>query len=207
MKAVLILASAALAAAQGYFVGEPDCAIPCLTDAISKVGCAAGDISCQCSPATQSSLAPIVAPCLTSKCSSKELGQALQAGNDICSSFAAGKLTFSASPMPSTAAVTGSMSLMTTPSGTAATTPLTQPLLSIQTSIPSNATASMSMPTSMSITQSASVPTPTGSGGSGASSTAAASSTSPPANAAATQGVAKVVGGVLAGLVGVVVAL
>ncbi|KAK8072574.1 hypothetical protein PG996_005922 [Apiospora saccharicola] len=114
MKAVLILASAALVAAQGYFVGEPDCAIPCLTDAISKVGCAAGDISCQCSPATQSALVPLVAPCLTSKCSSKELSQALQAGNDICSSFAAGKLTFSASPMPSTA-VTGTMSLMTTP--------------------------------------------------------------------------------------------
>ncbi|KAK8016509.1 hypothetical protein PG993_014698 [Apiospora rasikravindrae] len=201
MKAVLILATAALAAAQGYFVGEPDCAIPCLTDAISKVGCAAGDIKCQCSSDTQTALVPLVGPCLQSKCSAKELGQALQAGTDICSSFSAGKLTFTASPMPSSAASSAS----------AATTPLTQPLLSIQTSIPSNATASMSMP----MTSSASAPTSTdsGSGSSSGASTSAdspsasASSTSPPTNAAATQGVAKVVGGVLAGMAGLVVAL
>ncbi|KAK7962187.1 uncharacterized protein PG986_003012 [Apiospora aurea] len=208
MKAVLILATAALAAAQGYFVGEPDCAIPCLTDAIGKVGCAAGDIKCQCSSDTQTALVPLVGPCLQSKCSAKELGQALQAGNDICSSYSAGKLTFTASPMPSSASAA-----MTTPlSGSASGTTLSEPLMSIQTSIPSNATASMSR--SMSITSSASVSTSTRSGGgsstaasTSADSSASASSTSAPANAAATQGVARVVGGVLAGMVGLAVAL
>ncbi|KAK8064747.1 hypothetical protein PG994_007385 [Apiospora phragmitis] len=209
MKAVLILATTAVAAAQCYFAGEPDCAIPCLTDAIGKVGCASGDIKCQCSADTQTALVPLVAPCLQSKCSAKELGQALQAGQDICSSYAAGKLTFSASAMPSSAA-------MTTPpsaSASATETPITDPLLSIQTSIPSNATASMSMSMSMTMTQSATITMITGSGSGGGSGTSTpaggdgASSTSPPANAAATQGAAKVVGGVLAGVVGLVVAL
>ncbi|KAK8074682.1 hypothetical protein PG997_009345 [Apiospora hydei] len=212
MKAVLILATAALAAAQGYFVGEPDCAIPCLTDAIGKVGCAAGDIKCQCSPDTQTALVPLVGPCLQSKCSAKELGQALQAGNDICSSYSAGKLTFTASPMPSSASA--AMTTAPSGSGSASGTTLSEPLMSIQTSIPSNVTASMSRSMSMSITSSASVTTSTGSGGgsstgasTSADSSASASSTSAPANAAATQGVARVVGGVLAGMVGLAVAL
>lgn len=145
---------------------------------------------------------PLVAPCLQSKCSAKELGQALQAGNDICSSFSAGKLTFSATPMPSSAMSSASAS------ATAATTPLTQPLLSIQTSIPSNATASMSVPGSLSKSATAPTTTTTGSGGgSGTSTGAGASSTSTPANAAPTQGAAKVVGGLVAGVIGLVVAL
>jgi hypothetical protein len=201
MKAVLVLATAALAAAQGYFVGEPDCAIPCLTDGISKAGCAPGDVACSCSKDTQSKLAGLVAPCLQSKCSAKELAQALQAGNDICSSFSAGKLTFSATPMPSSASA----------SAASASATLSGPLLSIQTSIPSNSTASMSVPGSLSKSATASTTTApattTGSGGGSGTTSAAASSTSPPKNDAAAQGVAKVAGGLMAGVLGLVFAL
>ncbi|KAI1755680.1 hypothetical protein F4782DRAFT_486428 [Xylaria castorea] len=98
MKLLLIFSAAALVYAQadstGYFPGEPSCALPCLSSAITAAGCQLSDIACQCGP-TQSVIANKVAGCILSSCTNPtELGEAVNAGEAVCSSFLAGELSF-----------------------------------------------------------------------------------------------------------------
>ncbi|KAH6646853.1 hypothetical protein BKA67DRAFT_488346, partial [Truncatella angustata] len=89
MKSTLILTGAALAAAQ-YFPGQPSCATPCLSVAITQVGCQLNDISCQCGP-TQASIGSAALGCLLSACTNpSDLFAAQSAGSAVCSSFSAG---------------------------------------------------------------------------------------------------------------------
>ncbi|KAI1114736.1 hypothetical protein F5Y14DRAFT_450815 [Nemania sp. NC0429] len=98
MKAVLIMGAAALVYAQadstGYFVGEPSCALPCLSSAFTAAGCQLSDIACQCGP-TRSVIANKVGGCILRSCTDPtELGEAINAGQAVCSSFLAGELSF-----------------------------------------------------------------------------------------------------------------
>ncbi|KAH8662298.1 hypothetical protein BX600DRAFT_513146 [Xylariales sp. PMI_506] len=98
MKSTLILVSAAVVAAQtGYFPGEPSCAIPCLTSAISAVGCDLSDVSCQCGP-SQTAIGASAATCLLGSCNLTEVAQAQSAGLAVCSSLSAGLLTITSAP-------------------------------------------------------------------------------------------------------------
>ncbi|KAI0125143.1 hypothetical protein BJ170DRAFT_490526 [Xylariales sp. AK1849] len=120
MKSFFVLAVATVIAAQdgGYFPGEPSCAIPCLTSAISKAGCPLSDISCQCGP-TQTAIAANVAGCLISNCGAGDLAQAQSAGLAVCSSLSAGKLTItSTAASTGSATESGSMSITRGPSTT-----------------------------------------------------------------------------------------
>ncbi|KAI0458113.1 hypothetical protein F5B21DRAFT_461352 [Xylaria acuta] len=98
MKLLLVFGAAALVHAQadstGYFPGEPSCALPCLSSAITAAGCQLSDIACQCGP-TQSVIASKVGLCIFSSCTDPaELGAAVTAGQAVCSSFLAGELSF-----------------------------------------------------------------------------------------------------------------
>ncbi|KAH8165006.1 hypothetical protein CIB48_g3244 [Xylaria polymorpha] len=98
MKSILILGAAALVYAQadstGYFPGEPSCALPCLSSAITAAGCQLSDISCQCGP-TQAVIATKVAGCIISSCTqAADFAAAVSAGQAVCSSFLAGELSF-----------------------------------------------------------------------------------------------------------------
>ncbi|KAI0201705.1 hypothetical protein F4808DRAFT_95915 [Astrocystis sublimbata] len=106
MKLFVLLTTAAVVCAQadstGYFPGEPSCAIPCLTSAITAAGCQLSDIVCQCGP-TQSVIANKVGSCILTSCTNPaELGDAINAGQAVCSSFSAGQLSFTqpSSPTP-----------------------------------------------------------------------------------------------------------
>ncbi|KAI1199090.1 hypothetical protein F5X97DRAFT_322720 [Nemania serpens] len=78
----------------GYFAGEPSCALPCLTSAITAAGCQLSDIACQCGP-TQSVIANKIGGCILRSCTDPTaLGDAINAGQAVCSSFLAGELSF-----------------------------------------------------------------------------------------------------------------
>ncbi|KAI1854151.1 hypothetical protein JX265_000554 [Neoarthrinium moseri] len=204
MKASLILAGASLVAAQ-YFPGEPDCAIPCLTSAITKAGCDLNDVQCQCGP-KQTAIAGNAAACLIGGCSPADLAQAQSAGLAVCSSLSEGKLT-----IPATATTTGD----------AATTTDSDASTTITGAPGSSGASSGAASTTGTATETTEAASTTGTTSESAgktitnpvvSSTAvpsaiSGSSTSRTTNAAPTQGAAKVIGGVLAGVLGVAAVL
>ncbi|KAI1352678.1 hypothetical protein F5Y01DRAFT_87601 [Xylaria sp. FL0043] len=104
MKLFQVLGAAALVSAQadstGYFPGEPSCALPCLSSAITAAGCELSDIACQCGP-TQAAIAAKVGGCILSSCTNPtDLGAAVNAGEAVCSSFLAGSLSFTSPSGP-----------------------------------------------------------------------------------------------------------
>ncbi|EGR46556.1 cell wall protein [Trichoderma reesei QM6a] len=115
MKAsVLSLLLAGLVAAQD-FTGQPECAIPCLKDAIPKAGCALTDTACACKPDVQAKLLGLVGPCLLSKCSPSDLAKAQAAAADACKKNAGGSTeTSSAATATATATATEPASETTT---------------------------------------------------------------------------------------------
>ncbi|RDL31532.1 uncharacterized protein BP5553_09741 [Venustampulla echinocandica] len=85
--ALVVAAAASIVSAQDLS-GEPACAIPCLTSAISKVGCGLTDQACQCG----TGMAPIqtaVTPCLISNCSPADLIIAASVGSKLCADYSA----------------------------------------------------------------------------------------------------------------------
>ncbi|KAI0487598.1 hypothetical protein F4859DRAFT_262980 [Xylaria cf. heliscus] len=128
MKLFLMIGAAAFVYGQadstGYFPGEPSCALPCLSSAITAAGCQLSDIACQCGP-TQSVIAAKVGGCILSSCTNpQELGDAINAGQAVCSSFLAGELSFTQpggpvqtpTPVPgSSGSATGTSVIMTNP--------------------------------------------------------------------------------------------
>ncbi|GAW16405.1 hypothetical protein ANO14919_058310 [Xylariales sp. No.14919] len=134
MKLLLALAPAALVYAQadstGYFPGEPSCALPCLSSAITAAGCELSDIACQCGP-TQSVIAQNVGGCIFSSCTDPaDLGAAVNAGQAVCSSFLAGELSFTQpggpvqtpTPVPGSSSGSGNTSVVLTNPPTASAT-------------------------------------------------------------------------------------
>jgi hypothetical protein len=107
MKATIVaLAAAGFVAAQD-FSGQPECALPCLMDAIQQIDCAATDSACLCQEDTQAELRGIVAPCLLDACSPQDLLRAQQAAGEACA-----QQSESGSPS-STASETGTSSTAT----------------------------------------------------------------------------------------------
>ncbi|KAK1758717.1 hypothetical protein QBC47DRAFT_399608 [Echria macrotheca] len=84
---LIAAASSSLVLAQNL-AGQPPCATSCLASAISAVGCAATDISCQCG-ASKTAIAATVAPCLIAACQASDLGKAQSAGEAACSAYSA----------------------------------------------------------------------------------------------------------------------
>ncbi|KAH9889183.1 hypothetical protein F4778DRAFT_394526 [Xylariomycetidae sp. FL2044] len=121
MKKSMILATAAavLSLAQD-FGGQPSCAIPCLTSAISAAGCQLTDVACQCNQG-KAAIADRAATCIPGKCNVSELLQASSAGEAVCSSFAAGELTSSSVPATTTTTTTAATG-MNTSSGSSSVT-------------------------------------------------------------------------------------
>jgi len=93
---VILLAAAGFVAAQDLGT-LPKCAQECIAAALPQVGCALTDAECQCKDETKAKLAPLVTPCLTSKCTTAELQQALAASEKLCAPFA----TTAVTPTPS----------------------------------------------------------------------------------------------------------
>ncbi|KAI0405507.1 hypothetical protein F4802DRAFT_597065 [Xylaria palmicola] len=132
-KPSLIMGAAALVHAQadstGYFPGEPSCALPCLSSAITAAGCQLSDIGCQCGP-TQGAIATLAGGCILSSCTDPtDLGAAITAGQAVCSSFFAGELSFTTpgteTPAPTTGSGSESGTTGTTSTGATVTSPPT----------------------------------------------------------------------------------
>ncbi|KAF2963403.1 hypothetical protein GQX73_g10164 [Xylaria multiplex] len=134
MKLFLVLGAVALVHGQadstGYFPGEPSCALPCLSSAIPAAGCQLSDIGCQCGP-TQSAIASRIQGCIISSCTNPtDLGQAVNAGQAVCSSFFAGELSFTQpggpaqtpTPVPGSSSNLGNTSVILTNSPTPSAT-------------------------------------------------------------------------------------
>jgi len=171
------------------FNGEPSCAIPCLTSAISVAGCALTDQACQCGSA-QAAIKTAITPCLLSACSPGDLNSAASAGYALCSAYS---LTSASIANATTTATTlGSISasntviVISTPAATTSTT----------------TSASGSAITTTTSMKSSSAGTGTGTG---TSSTASAASSSSTAGAERMQVLGAGVGG-LVGILGAVVA-
>ncbi|KAH7037583.1 uncharacterized protein B0I36DRAFT_314374 [Microdochium trichocladiopsis] len=207
MHYALILAIASTAAAQ-YFPNQPSCAIPCLSSAISAVGCPATDISCQCGP-TQAAIGAAAAGCLLTKCNLSEVSQAQSAGVAVCSSFSAGLLSnipASTTASGSGSGSSGSMS-MTQPPSTASSSASGATASSTSTSGGSGSSGSGSSGSSGSSTRtgsSASTTTIVTTGSNGLPTTTVSTTTRP--NVGATPG-PMIGAGILAGVIGAVVAL
>ncbi|KAM0820158.1 hypothetical protein AB5N19_05977 [Seiridium cardinale] len=205
MKSILLLTGVTIGAAQ-YFPGQPSCAIPCLTSAITQAGCNLNDIACPCGP-TQAAIGAAAAGCLIGACNATELAQAQSAGSAVCSSLSAGELTISSTAAGS-ATSTGSISITSAPSssstgstsgGSEASSGSESNSLSRSGDTVISATSG-TVSVSETKTLGGSVHTAT------VSSTDGISATGTP-NAAPTAAAAKVIGGVLAGMLGVVAAL
>ncbi|KAI0439450.1 hypothetical protein F4803DRAFT_531245 [Xylaria telfairii] len=215
MKSFLIIGAAALVYAQadstGYFPGEPSCALPCLSSAITAAGCQLSDISCQCGP-TQTVIAGKVAGCIISSCTqASDFAAAVDAGQAVCSSFLAGELSFTQpdgppqTPTPvsgSSGSASGTSVIMTNPP---TPTPTETGSSSGSSSEFSSETGSMSITTGGTHTDTLigpSSPHVTGSITSLAPSSPASSSPTSSPNAAANP--TRIAAGVLAGIAGAV---
>ncbi|KAI9640051.1 hypothetical protein NHQ30_011615 [Ciborinia camelliae] len=151
---VIVLTAAATFVSAVEFPGQPACASPCISQAISEgTNCNIEDVGCQCESSNIDGITNAVIPCILSACTgSGELQQASQAGPSQCSLFSAtagaavpaGSTTSSAEPGSSSssgpASTTSSSSAETTSSGSAVTSPAT-------TSQPSNASVTTGSPT------------------------------------------------------------
>lgn len=94
--------------------GIPECAAPCLQEAIPKVGCGLDDTACQCSASTQEKLVSVVSPCLLKQCSSKELAQAQEAAGAQCIMYSASAAASTAAASTAAGKVTGTEKIVST---------------------------------------------------------------------------------------------
>ncbi|KAI0428235.1 hypothetical protein F5Y09DRAFT_7403 [Xylaria sp. FL1042] len=223
MKFLLVAGAAALVSAQadstGYFPGEPSCALPCLSSAITEAGCALSDIACQCGP-TQSVIAANVGGCIFASCPDPtDLGAAVNAGQAVCSSFLAGELSFTSpeGPPQTPTPVLGSSSSSSGPDTTDTSVIMTNPPFSTTTTATSgsgsgsgsgNATSSSSGGSASGSGSGITTPTATHTDTLiGPSSVVLTGSSSSPTSSTPTGGAAVPAGlgsGLLAGLLGIV---
>ncbi|QSZ32458.1 hypothetical protein DSL72_002032 [Monilinia vaccinii-corymbosi] len=156
---ILALAAAATFVTAIEFPGQPACASPCLSQAISKgTNCNIEDVACQCNPANGPGLSINAIPCLLSACTGAgELSQASKAGPSLCSIFAAQGSTSAGTTSASSSAESTSASqsssaapASTTSSGPASTSSKSETGTSAPTttSSPSNGTVTTSSPKS-----------------------------------------------------------
>ncbi|KIH91291.1 hypothetical protein SPBR_02023 [Sporothrix brasiliensis 5110] len=201
-SAVVALALAGAAVAQNLS-GEPECASSCLISAISKAGCAANDVACQCGP-TESAIASLVAPCLINNChSAAELIQAQSAGYALCAEYSktagapasASASTTTTSGSTSATGSSGSAAATTSTASTASTTKSTSGSLATVTTS-SSKTTSRGIGSNVTVTTG----TKTVSNGGGGGGTG-------PSTSASTAGAATLGAGVLAAFVGLIAAL
>ncbi|CAN8100237.1 unnamed protein product [Discula destructiva] len=132
---ILLVAGASFVAAQNL-TGEPDCAIPCLQNAIASVCTPATDQGCSC--ANQGPIANAAVSCLLANCDSAGLTQAQAAGAQLCVDYSA-----TAAPQ-TTGAPTSLPTLSPTGAGSAANATTAQPTTeasSTPTTSPSSRTA------------------------------------------------------------------
>jgi hypothetical protein len=154
----LALAAAVSSASAQFLSGQPSCAVPCLSTAISSAGCQETDIACQCGSG-QAAIASIVAPCLISACDASDLNTAESVGLGQCSAYSASLTASTSSP-----ATVSSPSPSSAPTPTTATS--TTSVTAVTTSVPpSTSAASTSTPASSSSTAKTSAPTPVSSSG------------------------------------------
>ncbi|KAH6715782.1 hypothetical protein DL95DRAFT_389736 [Leptodontidium sp. 2 PMI_412] len=193
--AILLSAVLGLAAAQNLS-GQPACASPCLSSAITAVGCALNDQGCQCGTG-KSSIQIAVATCLIAGCSPSDLALAQKVGNELCLAYSstAAVLTIQTSTGP----------LTTTGSGLGTTTTATTSLAQTTGTTTGSGSAS-GTGSSAAATTSPATTSPPSSSVSGSGSAAAGTTSSSTAGAA--QGVKGAgVGGVLGLVLGLVAAL
>jgi len=148
--------------------GQPACASPCLSSAITAAGCALADQGCQCGTG-KASIQNLVATCLLSGCNPTDLAAAASVGNALCVAYSA--------TAPGGAGTTGTAS--------------TGGVLTIQTStgpLTTTATTSLAATTGTSTGTTGTGSTGTTSGGSTGGATTSPATTSPPSSSAATSG-------------------
>lgn len=171
--AVIALSGLATSALAIDFSVFPECAVPCIKDAIPKAGCAdPNDVKCFCDPETIKKLAPSAAACLMDKCPMDALGKVQEAAGKVC---AATGNTVTVPSDSSTAAVTTAASSSPVPesSGPAVVS-------SSQAAVSSSVPAVSSSAAAPTITTTTGAAQPTGS--------VTASTTQPPITAGANAG-------------------
>ncbi|KAL6871804.1 cell wall protein [Trichoderma novae-zelandiae] len=137
---VVSLLLAGLVAAQD-FSGQPDCAIPCLKDAIPKAGCALTDTACACKPDVQAKLVGLVGPCLLSKCSPSDLAKAQAAAADACKNNAGGSTEIASDATTTATEPSSETTASATESTTEATTTTDAGTTSEATTAPASTTS------------------------------------------------------------------
>ncbi|RCI15379.1 hypothetical protein L249_6565 [Ophiocordyceps polyrhachis-furcata BCC 54312] len=79
----------------------PDCALSCIKDAASKVGCTnTADVACQCTPASSAAILATAQPCVV-KCGVEQAVPAINAGSSLCACVASATET----PVPSSSSL------------------------------------------------------------------------------------------------------
>ncbi|KAB8298808.1 hypothetical protein EYC80_000978 [Monilinia laxa] len=125
---ILNLAAAVTLVSAVEFAGQPACASPCISQAISQgTNCDIEDIGCQCDPANLAGISTAVIPCIITACTGAgELQQASEAGPSQCSIFSAQGTTTagttSTSSVESTSESSSASPASTTSSGPTSTT-------------------------------------------------------------------------------------
>ncbi|ESZ94477.1 hypothetical protein SBOR_5125 [Sclerotinia borealis F-4128] len=124
---IIALAAAATTVSAAEFPGQPACASPCISQAITQGSpCNIEDVGCQCDASNRAGISTAIIPCILSACTGAgELQQASEAGPSRCSLFSAGALATSATSSSASESSTESSSASpasTTSSGPASTT-------------------------------------------------------------------------------------
>ncbi|PHH62728.1 hypothetical protein CDD81_6716 [Ophiocordyceps australis] len=91
MKATFIILVVARFAAAQDISDQPQCAVPCLAEALAKVGCPVQDIACACKPDNQHKIRSLAISCVLSKCKPDTAVKAEQAASVVCARMNAGQ--------------------------------------------------------------------------------------------------------------------
>ncbi|EMR64030.1 hypothetical protein MGN70_007222 [Eutypa lata] len=119
----LVASLVAADSVQDLIAQVPQCAVPCLNNAAKKVGCSATDNSCKCNKSTELASQAIV--CVSSSCSTDELGKTTELTSEICLAVlkqAGGDAANSAVSSAGAAATSAISDALDLPSATAAAT-------------------------------------------------------------------------------------
>ncbi|CAD6446117.1 a259e408-dc24-49e8-b836-5a204fbb4068 [Sclerotinia trifoliorum] len=150
MKFSIILLAAATIISAAEFPGQPACASPCITQAISQgTNCDIEDLACQCQPSNLAGISTAIVPCILGSCTAPGELQQAQAAPNQCDNL--GSSTATTSSESSTSETSSASPGSSTTSGPASTTASdTRTTGPTTTSRPTNGTFTTSRPTATS---------------------------------------------------------
>ncbi|PMD18394.1 hypothetical protein NA56DRAFT_661335 [Hyaloscypha hepaticicola] len=148
---IVVSSLAALAQAQtacnSLTAAIPSCGVPCISSAVSLVGCAITDFACQCSSSQYAAINSAAQGCVLSNCQATAVS-VLAAANAICTcassagSAGAGPTT-SSSPVATSASAAAPSSTSSAPAIAATTTSSSTPAISGSGTTPQNTSSGL----------------------------------------------------------------